>query len=115
MAIIRGNIKSAKEHEGMVWFHISSWSGIGWVSLSKNLFDKVYRKRLLKLLYSKHNRVIERNISRLEHEIKVLNKKAGSEHAVRQKEYQIHSLREKLKKELHLHDLEGKKIYLRLI
>ena len=114
MAFVRGIVKSAKEHEGMVCLHISSRHGIGWLALSKEIFARAYQKRLIKQMYGKSNRRVERDIRRLEHEIKLLKKEKGKEHLAKQREYEIYSLKGKIKKELHMHDLEGKRIYLRM-
>ncbi len=113
MVVLKGKVTSAKEQGGLVWLHISGWAGSGWISLSKNLFVNVYTKRLIKQLYGKHNRIIEKRIKKLQYEIK-LAKKEKKEHAVMEREYHIHALKGQLKKELHMHDLIGKKIYLRI-
>ncbi len=114
MTVLKGKVTSAKEHAGLVWLHISSWSGKGWVALSKNLFDNVYKKRLINQIYGRHNRSIKTKINGLEREIKRLKKGEGKEYTIREKEYQIHVLRGQLKEEIHMHDLERKKIFLRI-
>ena len=112
--MLKGKVTSAKEHAGLVWLHISGWSGRGWVALSKNLFDNVYRKKLINQMYGKHNRSIQKKIKGLEREIKKLKKGEGKEYTIREREYQIHALKGQLKEELHMHDLERKKIFLRI-
>ena len=115
MAILKGKITSAKEHAGLVWLHTSAKKAGGWVALSKGLFDSVYKKVLIKQLYSKHNRLIERKIHLLRREIKLLKKEEGREHAIKDKEEQIRNLESQIKRDLHLHDLIGKKIRLKIV
>ena len=110
---IRGKVHYVKEESGLIWFHIYSWYGRGWISINKDIFEKSMKKRLVELLYRADNRRIERNIRVLEREVKKLRKE-GKEAEAKSREYHIHSLRLKIKKDLNLHDLIGKKITLRL-
>ena len=48
---IRGKVHYAKEEGGLIWFHIYSWHGRGWISISKNIFEYGMKKRLIKELY----------------------------------------------------------------
>lgn len=115
MVRLKAKIKSAKEHAGMVWFHVQHQNDIGWISVSEELFDKVFKKQIINELFSKHNREIERKIRRLNRHIRILKKEKGKEDDIRQKEYEIHSLRGKLEKELQMHHLKDKKVILKMI
>jgi len=110
---VKGKVHYAKEEGGLYWFHIYSWYGRGWISVSKDIFDHNMKKKLIKQLYGKHNKGIRRHIKTLEGEAKKL-RKDGNEAAAKSREYHIHSLRLKIKKDLHIHDLVGKTITFRI-
>ena len=110
---VRGKVHYVKESGGLIWFHFYSWYGRGWISISKRIFDYSMKKRLIKELYGADNKKIERHIKALEREVKRL-KKEGSKASAKSREYHIHALRLKIKKDLHVHDLIGKKVTFRL-
>jgi hypothetical protein len=108
---VRGKVHYVKEEGGLIWFHIYSWHGRGWVSINKNIFDHSMRRGLIKELYRAENKRTERHIKTLERESKRLRKQ-GKNAEARGKEHRIHALRLKIKKDLHVHDLVGKRITL---
>ncbi len=110
---IRGKIHYVKEEGRLVWFHFYSWYGKGWISISKKVFDHSMKKRLIKELYRANNKKIERHIKALEKEAAKLRKQGKAAEA-KSREYHIHALRLKIKKDLHVHDLVGKKVTFRL-
>jgi len=110
---IRTKIHYAKEEGGLVWFHFYSWYGRGWFSISKNVFERSMKKRLMKKLYKAGNKRIQKNINALEKEAKKLRKQ-GNEASAKSRECHIHALRLKIKKDLHVHDLAGKTIIFRI-
>jgi hypothetical protein len=114
MTSVKGRVTHVREHADTIWFYISSRVGHAWISISRTLFEHTYKKKLISRLYSKHNREVERKIKKLEREIKILKKEKRAEHTIKDREYQIHSLRGHIKKELHLKDLEGKRIVFKL-
>ena len=116
MSILKGKITSAKEHGGHVWLHLSKWgAGSGWISISKIVFDNVFRDKIVKKVYAKYNRNVVRKIKKLQRQIKLLKKEKEKEYAIRDRENQIHALRSTIKKDLHMHDIVGKKIDLRIL
>ena len=110
---IRAKVHYVKEEGGLYWFHFYSWYGKGWVSISKKIFDHSMKKRLIKELYGKNNNRIIKHIKALEREVKRL-RKAGCEASAKSREYRIHALRLKIKKDLGVHDLVGKRITFRI-
>ena len=114
MTAIKGNAKSVKEHAGLIYFHIYGWKGEGWVAVSKDLFDRVYKESIVKKVYYRHNRDIERKIKRLERHIRILKKEKGQEHYIQQKENEIRALKAQIKKEMDVHDLAGRKVIFKI-
>jgi hypothetical protein len=110
---VRGRVHYVKEDGGLIWFHIYSWYGRGWVSISKNIFDRGMKKRLIRVVYGSGNRRIERHIKILEKEAHRLRRR-GKDVEARSKEHHIHALRLSIKKELHVHDLVGRKVTFRI-
>jgi len=110
---IRTKVHYAKEEGGLVWFHFYSWYGRGWISISKRVFDRSMKKRLIKELYGKSNSRTRKQIKALEKEVKKLRKQ-GNEASAKSREYHIHALRLRIKKDLGLHDLIGKTITFRI-
>ncbi|MBW2982560.1 hypothetical protein KY343_06780 [Candidatus Woesearchaeota archaeon] len=109
---VRGKVHYAKESGGLIWFHIYSWHGRGWISISKKIFDHSMRNRLIKEIYGTNNKKIQKHIKILEKEASKLRKQGRAAEA-KSREYHIHALRLKIKKDLHVHDLVGKRITLR--
>ncbi len=113
VSYIRGKVHYGKEEGGLIWFHIYSWHGRGWVSISKNIFDRGMKKRLMKEIYGPGNARIERHIKALEREVHRLRRQRKNVEA-RSREHHIHALRLSIKKDLHVHDLVGKKVTFRI-
>ena len=109
---VRGKVHYVKEESGLIWFHIYSWHGRGWVSISKEIFEHSM-KGLIKELYIAENRRIERHIKALERETHRLRRE-GKDVEARSKEHHAHALRLSIKKDFHIHDLVGKKITFRI-
>jgi len=65
-------------------------------------------------VYSKHNALIERKIKKLEHEKNILMKER-KEREARLRAHEIHALQGQLKKELHMHELQGRRIVFKII
>lgn len=110
---IKGKVHYVKEEVNLIWFHFYSWYGKGWISISKKVFDHSMKKGLIKELYRASNKKIERHIKALEKEATKL-RKHGKVAEAKSREYHIHALRLKIKKDLHVHDLVGKKVTFRL-
>ncbi|MBW2966081.1 hypothetical protein KY342_03180 [Candidatus Woesearchaeota archaeon] len=108
---VTGKVHYVKEESGLLWFHFYSWYGRGWMSISKNVFERSMKKKLMKELYGKENRRIKREIAWLQREAKRLRRE-GKDMDARSNEYQIHALRLKIKKDVHPHDLVGYKVSL---
>ena len=110
---IRGKVHYAKEEGCLIWFHIYSLHVRGWISIDKNIFEHGMKKRLIKELYRAENRRIEKAIRASEKKAARLMRK-GEHVEAKSIGYHIHALRLKIKKDIHLHDLIGKRIIFRL-
>ena len=110
---VRGRVHYVKEESGLVWFHLYSWHGRGWVSISKNIFDRGMKKRLMKEIYGSENAKLERHIRILEKDARVLRRK-GKDVDARSREHHANALKLRIKKDLRIHDLVGRKITFRM-
>jgi len=110
---VRGKVHYVKDEGGLVWFHIYSWHGRGWVSISKNIFEHGMKKRLMREIYGSENNKLERHARYLEKEAKRLRRK-GEDVEARSKEHHAHALKLRVKKDLHIHDLVGRKVTFRI-
>jgi hypothetical protein len=110
---VTGKVHYVKEESGLIWLHFYSWYGRGWISISKNVFEKSMKKKLMNEIYGKENKKIKREIAGLQRENKKLRKE-GRDIDIKSNEYQIHALKLKIKKDIHPHDLVGYDVTLTL-
>jgi len=104
---VTGEVHYVKEQGGLIWLHFySKWYGRGWISISKDVFERSMKNKLMSEIYKKENKKIKKEIKELQRENKRLRKE-GRDVDVKSNEYQIHGLKLKLKRDLHPSDLVG--------